>query len=239
MGAILDIIAAIVLVFCIVSAAKRGFFKTMIGFCGTFVALGVALVFGDNAGAWLNVKWIGGAFEKTVADYLDSFITSSESAGSFGSQLETLFDSMPEVLQSFLERYSVTAADVQGAMASAIGDEARATAASAISAPLATAVSAAAGFVLVFAVAFIAIHVGTVVADAVMQLPVLKSLNGLMGMLLGIVQGAVIVMVLAGIITYLAPFLSSYIGGELSAEVIESTLIFKYFYKITPFKRIL
>ena len=39
--------------------------------------------------------------------------------------------------------------------------------------------------------------------------------------------------------TYLAPFISSYIGRELNSEVINSTILFKYFYQLTPFKRIL
>lgn len=239
MVAVLDILTAAVLVLCAVSAARRGFFKTAIGLVGTFVALGAAVVFGGGAGDWLNAKWIENAFQSAVGDYLSNFVTTGEGAPSFTAQLEKLFSSMPDVLREFLSRYSVTAADVQKVIASAVGDEAKSAVTTAIATPLANAVSAAAGFVLVFVLALLVIRIATFVVDAVLKLPVLKSLNGGMGILLGILEGAIIMMILAGVVTYLAPFISSYIGRELNSEVINSTIVFKYFYQLTPFKRIL
>ncbi|HWQ50421.1 MAG TPA: CvpA family protein [Terriglobales bacterium] len=239
MVAVLDILSVAVLALCAVSAARRGFFKTMVGFVGTFAALGAAVVFGGAAGDWLSARWIEKAFEGAVGDYLTRFVTTGEGTPSFTAQLEKLFSSMPDVLREFLGRYSVTAADVQNVIASATGDEAKAAVQAAIATPLASAVSAAAGFVLVFALALVVVRIATFVVDAVLKLPVLKPLNGGMGILLGILEGAVIMMVLAGVLTYLAPFISSYIGRELNSEVINSTILFKYFYQLTPFKRIL
>ncbi len=239
MVAVLDIISVAVLAFSAVSAARRGFFKTMIGLVGTFVALGVAVVFGGGAGDWLNAKWIGEAFQSAVGDYLTRFVTTGEGTPSFTEQLEKLFSTMPDVLREFLSRYSVTAADVQKVISSATGDEAKTAVTTAIAGPLASAVSAAAGFVLVFILALIVIRIATFVVDAVLKLPVLKSLNGIMGILLGILEGAIIMMILAGVLTYLAPFISSYIRRELNSDVINSTILFKYFYQLTPFKRIL
>jgi len=239
MVAVLDILSVAVLALCAMSAAKRGFFKTMVGLVGTFIAIGAAVVFGGGAGDFLNAKWIEKAFESAVGDYLSNFVTTGEGAPSFTAQLEKLFSSMPDVLREFLARYSVTAADVQKVIASAVGDEAKAAVTTAIATPLADAVSAAAGFLLVFVLALVVIRVATFVVDAVLKLPVLKSLNGAMGIALGVIEGAIIMMVLAGVVTYLAPFISSYIGRELNSEVINSTILFKYFYQLTPFKRIL
>ena len=123
MVAVLDILTVVVLVLCAVSAARRGFFKTAIGLVGTFVALGAAVVFGGGAGDWLNAKWIEDAFQSAVGNYLSNFVTTGEGAPSFTVQLEKLFSSMPDVLREFLSRYSVTAADVQKVIASAVGDD--------------------------------------------------------------------------------------------------------------------
>ncbi len=239
MVALLDVTAVVIIIWCTVAAAKNGFFKTMIGFVGTFIALGAALTFGDLAAQWLYQNYIHAFFVENVTEYMSSFVMTGAGSDDFLMQIETLFDSMPQVLAEFLTRFSVSPEEVRGAIMSATSGDVLTEVSVAIATPLASAVSSGLGFIAVFIGTVIVVKIGTFVVEAVMKLPVLKTLNGAAGILLGLVQGVVVVCILAGVVTYLAPYIGSYFGQELNAQVVESTLIFKYFYEITPFKKIL
>ena len=110
---------------------------------------------------------------------------------------------------------------------------------SAISTPLTEAVSSALGFLLVFVVSLLLIKLLTMALDIVAKLPLLRTVNKGLGMALGAVQGVLIVCVFAGVVTYLAPFLENYMTSAFDANTISATLVFKYFYEISPFKRLL
>ena len=147
---------------------------------------------------------------------------------------------MPQVLETYLGRFSVSPEQVkQSFEASASMQSAKEAAISAISTPLTEAVSSALGFLLVFVVSLLLIKLLTMALDIVAKLPLLRTVNKGLGMALGAVQGVLIVCVFAGVVTYLAPFLENYMTSAFDANTISATLVFKYFYEISPFKRLL
>lgn len=241
MGVLLDVVTVAVVAWCIYTASRKGFVKALIGFVGTFLAIGAAMLFAGSASAALESRWIGPFFEGAVRDYLGNLISGTgDSAAAFVEQLNTLIADMPEVLAQFLQRFSVTAPQVQEAVSSsASAQQAQEAAVAAIAGPLSGAVSYALGFLLVFLAATLATRVITVVLDALMQLPILRSVNGSLGLLVGVLQGVVIACLFAGVVTYLAPFLNNYLAKGFDANTISATLVFKYFYQISPFKRLL
>ncbi|NLT57450.1 MAG: CvpA family protein [Clostridiales bacterium] len=241
MGAILDLITVLVLILCTYSAARRGFVRTLIGFVGTFLAISVAVMYGDPVANWLRVRYVGPWFEQRVQNYLASFMTGvGDSAALFMEQMNALMADMPEVLRAFLGRFSVTGAEVQTAVTgSASAQAAQEAAVGAIAMPMAQAVSNAIGFLLVFLAAMLLIKLAAAVIDAVMKLPVLRSLNSGLGLALGALEGVIIVCLFAGVVTYLAPMLDNYLTQGFGMDTINTTLLFRHFYKLSPFKRLL
>ena len=241
MGALLDVISIVILIWCVWSAARRGFVKTLIGFVGTLIALVLAVTWGPAAASVIKVRFVGPFFENTVGEYLMTYMSGvGDSAAAFAEQFNKLLSDMPQVLETYLGRFSVSPDQVkQSFEASASMQSAKEAAISAISTPLTEAVSSALGFLLVFVVSLLLIKLLTMALDIVAKLPLLRTVNKVLGMALGAVQGVLIVCVFAGVVTYLAPFLENYMTSAFDANTISATLVFKYFYEISPFKRLL
>ena len=240
MGALLDVVSVVILVVCIWSAARRGFVKTIIGFVGTLLAVAAAAIFGPAAASVIRVRLVGPFFERTVGDYLMTYMSGvGESAEAFAAQFNQLLAEMPEVLEAYLRRFSVSPEEVRQSFEASSLESAKDAAVSAISTPLSQAVSNALGFLLVFVAALLLIKLLTVLLDTAAKLPLLRSVNKGLGVALGAVQGVLIVLVFAGVITHLAPFLENYMTTAFDANTISSTLVFKYFYELSPFKRLL
>ncbi len=240
MGALLDVVSVVILVVCIWSAARRGFVKTIIGFVGTLLAVAAAAIFGPAAASVIRVRLVGPFFERTVGDYLMTYMSGvGESAEAFAEQFNQLLAEMPEVLEAYLRRFSVSPEEVRQSFEASSLESAKDAAVSAISTPLSQAVSNALGFLLVFVAALLLIKLLTVLLDTAAKLPLLRSVNKGLGVALGAVQGVLIVLVFAGVMTHLAPFLENYMTTAFDANTISSTLVFKYFYELSPFKRLL
>ncbi|MBQ6001139.1 MAG: CvpA family protein [Clostridia bacterium] len=240
MSALLDVLSVLILLICIWSAARKGFVKTLVDFAGTLVALVSGWHFGPHVAELLEKQYIGPFFERAVNKYLLSYMSGvGDSASAFAEQFNSLLADMPPMLESYFARFSVSPEQVKAGFESAATGSARQATLSTIATPFAHAVSAAAGFLLVFLGVLLAIKLLTIVADLVMKLPVLKSFNHGFGALLGAVQGILIVLIFAGLVTYLAPYLQNYMGKTFDAGTIGSTLVFKYFYQFSPFKKLL
>ncbi len=240
MGALLDVVSVVILVVCIWSAARRGFVKTIIGFVGTLLAVAAAAIFGPAAASVIRVRLVGPFFERTVGDYLMTYMSGvGESAEAFAEQFNQLLAEMPEVLEAYLRRFSVSPEEVRQSFEASSLESAKDAAVSAISTPLSQAVSNVLGFLLVFVAALLLIKLLTVLLDTAAKLPLLRSVNKGLGVALGAVQGVLIVLVFAGVMTHLAPFLENYMTTAFDANTISSTLVFKYFYELSPFKRLL
>ena len=240
MGALLDVVSVVILVVCIWSAARRGFGKTIIGFVGTLLAVAAAAIFGPAAASVIRVRLVGPFFERTVGDYLMTYMSGvGESAEAFAEQFNQLLAEMPEVLEAYLRRFSVSPEEVRQSFEASSLESAKDAAVSAISTPLSQAVSNALGFLLVFVAALLLIKLLTVLLDTAAKLPLLRSVNKGLGVALGAVQGVLMVLVFAGVMTHLAPFLENYMTTAVDANTIISTLVFKYFYELSPFKRLL
>ena len=75
MGALLDVISIVILIWCVWSAARRGFVKTLIGFVGTLIALVLAVTWGPAAASVIKVRFVGPFFENTVGEYLMTYMS--------------------------------------------------------------------------------------------------------------------------------------------------------------------
>ena len=147
MGALLDVVSVVILVVCIWSAARRGFVKTIIGFVGTLLAVAAAAIFGPAAASVIRVRLVGPFFERTVGDYLMTYMSGvGESAEAFAEQFNQLLAEMPEVLEAYLRRFSVSPEEVRQSFEASSLESAKDAAVSAISTPLSQAVSNALGF---------------------------------------------------------------------------------------------
>ena len=136
---------------------------------------------------------------------------------------------MPEVLEAYLRRFSVSPEEVrQSFESSATIESAREAAVSAISTPLSQAVSSALGFLLVFVAALLLIMLLTVLIDTAAKLPVLRSVNTGLGVALGALQGVVIVCFFASVLANLAPLLEIYMTTPFDANTISTTLELTY-----------
>jgi len=214
---------------------------TLVGFVGTFVALGVALLNLGTVSEIIYTRWAGPYFSNTVEGYLSHFMTgATDNATAFVEQLEVLLKEMPDVLREFLNRFSVTGGEVEAIIQNApSARSSREAAVAAIASPVANTVSRALAFLLLFVGASIVIRVVASIANNIFRLPILRGMNRILGSALGVIQGVVIACIVAGVLSYMAPVLNTYLPSGFDSKIIEATLLFRHFYALTPFKRIL
>lgn len=93
---------------------RRGFIKTIIGLVGTLAAVVLASAFGPAAASVIRTRMVGPFFERTVGDYLMTYMSGvGESAEAFAEQFNQLLAEMPEVLEAYLRRFSVSPEEVR------------------------------------------------------------------------------------------------------------------------------
>lgn len=236
MTAAFDItIAVILIVFCVIGA-KKGFVRTLFNMLGSIGALVLAWLFGGRLAEYLNGRYIGPFFKKTVTEYFERISAgTADSENKIGEFLQQKIDNLPQVVQDFIKGQGVDVEEVVEAFAGGANlEEATASAIETIYTPIASIASGVAGFVLLFLGVVIAARLLGLIAGALFDLPVLRTLNGGMGLLLGVVEGALFAFVFVFVISLLFPYLEGNDILGLSGKSLDDTVLFSWFSRNNP-----
>ena len=224
MSIAVDIILAVIAASCLISGWRKGFVDAVMRLV-SFILAGI--------GAFL--------FYSVPADYMYSklflpkisgMIEDSILSGSTGQSIAELFSQKPEFFTDILNRYS-TVGEVEGFYNSgeAVGIE---EISSFMAEPLARGISNILGFGLVFIVLLIVLGIVTVILDKICKLPVLKSANKLLGLLLGTLAGLVFAWLIAAVIGGVLPHLSKAYPETFDPAIMENSIVLKWLYNFNP-----
>ncbi|MBC8535460.1 CvpA family protein [Feifania hominis] len=238
MTAILDLATVGIVCLSLVLCYRRGFVRSLANMVGTLISLGIAFFFSGKLGALISRAFIAPIFQNKVDDYL-THLAPAATQGTVGDPVASLFEQMPEVFQNFLNKFSVNAEALKQSVLGAPESEVRQTVVSAVADPMATAVSNLIAFVILFLGSLLLINLLTRALDLVCHLPILHSVNKLLGLALGAVNALLVLFVLCSLLTYFMPFIQNYFGVESGIDSISKTLVFKYIYVMNPFTGLL
>ena len=216
MSLVFDVIILAVCVISIVLGAKRGFIKSVMGICTLVAALCLAYAFTPTVSEYIRNTDAMGNISESIGDTIKSLSRTDEG----GYDLEKMFDDMPDAFQQILERYNVD----DSVLAETVPPETAATEsavdalANAIAEPVARAISNVAVLKLL-----------TWLLDLLFQLPVLKTANTMLGLLIGVVIALFWAWILCPLSVTLIRAMSSISPDLFNESVIENSVILSFF----------
>ncbi len=227
MSLVFDGIILLVCVTSVILGAKRGFIKSVMGVFTLVAALFLAYAFTPAVSQYIHdSEWIENVSD-SIGDTIKSLSRNDE--GTFN--LEKMFQDMPDAFQQIIDRYnadegtlSQTAPVHPQAEESAVD-----TLSEMIAAPVVNVISDVLAFLLIFIASVIVLKLLTWILDLIFQLPVLKTANTFLGLLVGVVIALVWAWVLSSLSVPFIHAMTSISPDLFSESVIENSVILKFF----------
>lgn len=227
MSICLDAGVIIVFVLTVIWCYRRGFVKAIFGLFSTLISVVLASVIGS----WLS-ELIYNSFikEKIVTSVNDSV---QNAVSTSASNLAPNGIVLPEYLDNLLKMFGYDSNSLNGDISS-VADNTTTAVANSVESAVAPIFLAIISFVLMiilfFVIRFITAKLSKLISKA-MKLPVLSTVNRLLGGALGIIEAFVLVTFLAYLTSILIPLVS---GGDISYgefnDEASKTVFFTFFY---------
>ena len=228
MSLFLDILIIITAIAAIWSGISRGFVRSVMGFVSLILAVAAAFVFTPEVASIYNEKFVSGWVSSIGETSLDELVT----AGGQRLELSKIFEDKPEALKSVAERFGIDLDEIESYYLE-IQPEDDSEAIKNLSGQIASTTSAAISSVLaalsIFLAALIALKLITFILDLICRLPVLATLNSLLGFVFGLANALIGAWVIANLAVGLTHALNAVKPDIFNQSVIDGSIIVKFF----------
>lgn len=210
---IIDLILIWVLIGCILDGRKKGFVKMILSIVATVISLFVAKEFAEPVAIWVEETFIRNAAINSISNSLSFHIddTAQEAINALPDYIHNAAKFAGIEMESFISGV-ITLETVEtstSAIYTAVKDFAIIPAAKIVA------------FFIIFAISNAVLGILIGVINAVAKLPVLKSLNKLLGGVLGFIKGGIAVYIVSAVFGFVAMIAPD---NAFSQAVSETTL---------------
>lgn len=227
MSLALDFGVIIIVIITVIVCFKRGFAKTVLGFLSNIISVVGAFVLGTS----LSDLIYSGLIRDNIIDSLSSSINSNLSASTSTAGEQT--NGLPDYVSAILNLFGYSTDTVNKNIDTMIETQSNniATVVESAIGPVITAIISFFLVIILFVILrFITAKISKLIAG-VMEIPVLHTVNRLLGGLVGILDGLVIVYFLTAMVIIIVPIVT---GGAITyfdfGVMAEDTMLFKLFY---------
>ena len=206
-GFILDIFFLAFAVLTIFIAKKKGFVLTLLDFAAFFLAVFLAI----PVSGWLAEGVYNTFISQSVVTALESQLPSAASGAEIAAQVNAVLSDFPDFVTAYASSIGIDISEISrqvSAAGASTGSLAQTVEAN-IVAPIVTAVCKAIIFVILLIIFVILLKIAARLINQFFKLPVLKTLNGTLGAILGVFKAAVGIVIICSVIGLI---------GELTAE---------------------
>ena len=236
MNLILDLIVVVLIAAFLFNGARKGFIKSIGGLASVLVSFFCASRLSKPLAAFFSDKVIGGpvrdAFVTEVAKSMNVGAASADAAYQTLNLPELLKDA-PDFIVRLVEKYGTSIESVTDGLGDAAAGALEAVnrqIVDGIVMPTVHAFSNALAFLAVFLVTMAVCGIAIFLVDMVFKLPILHAMNTSLGLVVGAISGFLCIGFLCVVYHYVAPYLVTVNPGWVGEEIIENTLIFRWFY---------
>lgn len=226
MAILIDILLAALLLSFFFMGLRTGLVRSLIGFLGSIVALIAAICLGNLIANWMYTD----LFRSSLVDTIHSAI-SGQGAATAEQQAQSVLSALPSFLGNALENMGVTAQQLGESMAGS-SDVVAQSAADFVS-PVIIHLTALGLTILLFLIFRIGIYFLAKLIDGVFRLPVLNTINRILGGAFGLLKGGVVAFLLATVILVVAPLLPTE-TAESVHKTVEASYLCRWFYETNP-----
>lgn len=233
-----DIILIGIALFTVYHGWSKGFIKSIMGLIKGIAAAVAAYAYTPMLRTFFYEKWILKPLTDGIFETLRSLAQDTATDGLYN--LDRLAVDLPAPLVSILERYNVSIPDFSSGIAGLeqVTEDVVYNCAVAIAEPTASLLSSALAFILIFIGVFLVLSIITSLLDLIFRLPVLSTANKLFGCIFGAAEAILIVSVMSILLSSLVTALGSIEPALFGADVIDHSVICKFFVNNNPIKQI-
>lgn len=206
-GLILDIFFLAFAVLTIFIARKKGFVLSLLDFAAFFLAVFLAI----PISGWLAEGVYNTFISQSVVTALEAQLPSAASGAEIAAQVNAVLSDFPDFVTAYASSIGIDISEISrqvSAAGASTGSLAQTVEAN-IVAPIVTAVCKAIIFVILLIIFVILLKIAARLINQFFKLPVLKTLNGTLGAVLGVLKAAVGIVIICSVIGLI---------GELTAE---------------------
>ena len=236
----IDLLLIAVFVIAILLAARKGLVRGIIGLIGNVVAVVVAFMFSGSLGSYINSNFLYQPMRQWVINMLSP--TSGGTTASISDlNFDELFSDMPQFFSEILKHLGLNSSQLAESYSSMKVngvEEAKSAVIDMMVSPMADICGRVIAFVVIFILALIAINIIVWLLDFVVELPILRQINKIGGIVLGAINGILFVFILAGVINISIGYIMNDRTAEEIDKIEESTVIYKTVNSIKPVRMI-
>ena len=232
----LDLSIVIIFVVFISLGVNRGLIRSVIGLFGKVVSLIVAFIFSENLGVYIDRTYVHGPLRQWLVNEL-SPTADNVTASITDLDLESLFINLPSFFTNITDflGFDTDALHSQyEAIAQQSVEQAKAAVIDAMISPLSAIVSRVVAFALIFLLCCIAISVLWWLSDLIINIPIIRQLDKLGGVVFGIMNSFLIAFVAVAVINIGSSYFMKNRTLESRQKITENTMLFKHFNEYNP-----
>lgn len=227
-----DLLVVAVVAFCALMAYHKGFLNAVVRLVGTVGALALSLVYSAPAARLVYENFFEQRVLNAVTENIGRFGEPGTEA--FAEGMKALVESLPPVFaQAIQSDTSGMFEEWYGKALTSGAETLSASLAESVIGPIAVGLLQAVAFCLLFGVSMLLVNLLAGMLRGVNKIPLVGTVNALLGGVFGAAQGMLYVFVGAAVLW----LVMTAAGGSLpwlSAETVEQTFLFKYFFLAGP-----
>ena len=215
---------------------NKGLIRSVVGLFGKVVSLIVAFIFSENLGVYIDNNYVHGPLRQWLVNEL-SPTAENVDASITDLDMKSLFDELPEFFTNIADflGFDVNALSAQyDSIAQQSIEQAKAAVIDAMISPLSAIVSRVIAFALIFIICSIAIVVLLWLSDLIVNIPIVRQLDKLGGVVFGILNSFLLAFVVVAIINIGSNYFMKDKTLESRQKITENTLIYKHFNEYNP-----
>lgn len=212
MQLVIDILLIVIFGLLVFRGWWRGFMKSVLSLGRLILSLVITIVFGASFAAWIDAKFINPpVFEAVFKKFSDiaAEVTASAEGG-----IDALVEKIPEAFRGYLDLETLDPT----AEINALVEQWSHTVADGISKVIATVI----GYILLFVLAFLVLTLVIFIVTRFAKLPAIKTVDKLLGLVVGIFSGAAVVI-------FISVILSALLGIFGQEALVEGSFMLRLF----------
>lgn len=217
---IIDIILIVVFAGCIIDGRKKGFVKMILSVVATVIALFIAKEYAEPVANWINESFVHGRIVESISRAISD---------SVGSGAAAIANALPDYIVRAAEAIGLSAKEITADLGSDVTSvQAAEQICTAVEGAFIVPAIKIVSFFIIFAIGSAVLNFAASFINGIFKLPLIKSVNKLLGAILGGVKGLIAVLII-GLVFWL---ISSIAPETPFAAAVEDSAIIKTAWEI-------
>lgn len=209
---IVDALFILILVATILDGRRKGFFKTVLSLVATAISILVAYEYSAVLAEWANEAFVRKAAVSTFSEVISVHLNNGTQA---------VIDAIPDFISGAAETGGVSISGVISDIGSSVDTvQAAEQIYGGIYSIIVFPILSVIAFIVLFAITNALLSLGIKLLNNIFKLPVLKSLNKLLGGIIGAVKGVAVIAILGTVLVVVSPILPEEFRLAVDASII-------------------